>query len=188
MHDKQTVAPNQDKCSGQMLLLAVAFVLLAASGDALLTRSLARQTTRVAVSSPYKAATFGSQTQQISTRMSVKSTEKVGNQPATGGLRFGALFRKFLLAVMAFGALGVSRARAAGGSVKAVAAAISKNIYGWDSVGRVPYDDFLFSTRALTDPNLLKRTIVEEVIDNTSGGRGAVFTLQSGLDLFAATY
>lgn len=69
------------------------------------------------------------------------------------------------MAMFGFGALGVARAHAAGASsVKAVAQAISKNIYGWDSVGRVPYDDYLFSTWALTDPNLLKRTIIEEVV------------------------
>jgi len=34
---------------------------------------------------------------------------------------------------------------------------------GWDLYGRVPYDDWLFSTWALSDPNLLKRSFVEAV-------------------------
>ena len=32
---------------------------------------------------------------------------------------------------------------------------------GWDIYGRVPYDDWLFSTWRLTDPNLLRRSYVE---------------------------
>lgn len=34
---------------------------------------------------------------------------------------------------------------------------------GWDIYGRVPYDDFLFKTSSLLDPNLLKMSIVEAV-------------------------
>lgn len=34
---------------------------------------------------------------------------------------------------------------------------------GWDLYGRVPYDDWLFSTWTLSDPNLLKRSFVEAV-------------------------
>ena len=32
---------------------------------------------------------------------------------------------------------------------------------GWDIYGRVPYDDWLFTTWRLTDPNLLRRSYVE---------------------------
>jgi hypothetical protein len=149
----------------EMLYALLVIVLLAATSDALLTRTFARHT-RVSTtcSIPHKEALFGPQARHISTRMSVSSTKEVQSSQPVGLRRFGALFRKFLMAMFGFGALGVARAHAAGASsVKAVAQAISKNIYGWDSVGRVPYDDYLFSTWALTDPNLLKRTIIEEV-------------------------
>eukprot|EP00128_Syssomonas_multiformis_P013998 Colp12_sorted_trinity150504_noHs@4283 len=33
----------------------------------------------------------------------------------------------------------------------------------WDIFGRVPYDDWLFTTSKLTDPNLLKRSFVEAI-------------------------
>ena len=36
---------------------------------------------------------------------------------------------------------------------------------GWDIYGRVPYDDFLFSSWKLTEPNLLRRTLQEAVIN-----------------------
>ena len=37
------------------------------------------------------------------------------------------------------------------------------NPSGWDLFGRVPFDDFLFSTWQLTEPNLLRRTMQEAV-------------------------
>lgn len=37
----------------------------------------------------------------------------------------------------------------------------------WDLYGRVPYDDWLFTTWRLTDPNLLKRSFVECVRSST---------------------
>ena len=37
------------------------------------------------------------------------------------------------------------------------------NPNGWDLFGRVPFDDFLFSTWQLTEPNLLRRTMQEAV-------------------------
>lgn len=49
----------------------------------------------------------------------------------------------------------------------ALAVALSNAVpkpQGWDIYGRVPYDDALFTTAALTEPNLLRRSIVEEVL------------------------
>jgi hypothetical protein len=37
-------------------------------------------------------------------------------------------------------------------------------VYGWDLFGRVPYDDWLFTNRKLLDPNLLRRSMVEAVV------------------------
>eukprot|EP01036_Dinobryon_divergens_P031627 gene31627-41060_t len=37
------------------------------------------------------------------------------------------------------------------------------NPSGWDLFGRVPFDDFLFSTWQLTEPNLLRRTMQEAI-------------------------
>ena len=39
----------------------------------------------------------------------------------------------------------------------------AKDIPVWDKFGRVPYDDWLFTTSRLVDPNLLKRSFVEAV-------------------------
>jgi hypothetical protein len=36
-------------------------------------------------------------------------------------------------------------------------------IRGWDMYGRVPYDDWLFSTWSLTDPNLLRSSLTEAI-------------------------
>jgi hypothetical protein len=38
-----------------------------------------------------------------------------------------------------------------------------RQINGWDLYGRVPHDDYLFSTRNLINPNLLKPTLIESV-------------------------
>ena len=49
--------------------------------------------------------------------------------------------------------------------VKNAAAGVSSGgIKGWDLYGRVPNDDFLFSNYHLTDPNLLKRSYVETIM------------------------
>jgi hypothetical protein len=37
-------------------------------------------------------------------------------------------------------------------------------VTGWDLYGRMPYDDWLFTNWRLTNPNLLKRTIIETVL------------------------
>ena len=42
-----------------------------------------------------------------------------------------------------------------------IANAANSNV--WDMYGRVPYDDWLFTTSRLADPNLLKRSFVEVV-------------------------
>ena len=47
---------------------------------------------------------------------------------------------------------------------KKVIASGGNNIRGWDLYGRVPNDEWLFSNYALTDPNLLKRSFVETVV------------------------
>jgi hypothetical protein len=39
----------------------------------------------------------------------------------------------------------------------------ASTIKGWDLYGRVPYDDWLFKTSSLLDPNLLKMSMVESV-------------------------
>jgi hypothetical protein len=39
----------------------------------------------------------------------------------------------------------------------------TRQINGWDLYGRVPHDDYLFSTRNLINPNLLKPTLIESV-------------------------
>lgn len=53
-------------------------------------------------------------------------------------------------------------------SKQASAAALDKaldveNVKGWDLYGRVPCDDFLFSTARLANPDLLKRSFAEAV-------------------------
>lgn len=47
---------------------------------------------------------------------------------------------------------------------RAASAASDVAIRGFDLFGRMPYDDFLFSTSRLVDPNLLKRSFVETVV------------------------
>jgi len=47
---------------------------------------------------------------------------------------------------------------------RAARAASGVAIRGFDLFGRMPYDDFLFSTSRLVDPNLLKRSFVEAVV------------------------
>ena len=51
------------------------------------------------------------------------------------------------------------RARATASSVFSTA----NKVKGWDVFGRVPHDDWLFTNWRLTDPDLLKRSIVESV-------------------------
>ena len=51
------------------------------------------------------------------------------------------------------------RARATASSV---VSSVHK-VKGWDLFGRVPHDDWLFTNWRLTDPDLLKRSIVESV-------------------------
>eukprot|EP00981_Chlorochromonas_danica_P012213 scaffold4658_cov229-Ochromonas_danica.AAC.4 len=48
-------------------------------------------------------------------------------------------------------------------ALAAASAALPKRHVGWDLYGRVPYDDWLFKTDRLLDPNLLKRSFVEAV-------------------------
>ena len=43
---------------------------------------------------------------------------------------------------------------------------------GWDLFGRVPYDDWLFSTSRLIRPDLLRRSYVEAVSDDIYGDNG----------------
>ncbi len=48
-------------------------------------------------------------------------------------------------------------------------------IMGWDLFGRVPYDDWLFSTSRLIRPDLLRRSYVEAVSgDNYGDNRYAI--------------
>lgn len=56
----------------------------------------------------------------------------------------------------------------------AFAAAMDKalnvgDIKGWDLYGRVPFDDWIFSTARLTNPEILKRSIVEVVRSFATG-------------------
>jgi len=44
------------------------------------------------------------------------------------------------------------------------AASAASAIKGFDLYGRIPYDDWLFSTGRLIDPNLLKRSFVETIV------------------------
>jgi hypothetical protein len=53
-----------------------------------------------------------------------------------------------------------AKAHAAMSSVMAAA----DKVKGWDMFGRVPHDEWLFSNWRLTDPDLLKRSIVESVV------------------------
>ncbi|RYH26033.1 hypothetical protein EON65_14905 [archaeon] len=50
---------------------------------------------------------------------------------------------------------------------KVSAAAAKSSIKGWDLYGRVPFDDWLFSTERLINPNLLKKSYVEAVSNTT---------------------
>lgn len=65
---------------------------------------------------------------------------------------------------------------------------------GWDLYGRVPNDDFLFTTGKLADPNLLRRSFVETVVDELPDMLGnfrrrkrinEVTSILSGLGYFA---
>jgi hypothetical protein len=49
-----------------------------------------------------------------------------------------------------------------------------EKIYRWDLYGRVPHDDWLFSTRRLASPDLLKRSFPEMV----SSSKQKHYTLQ----------
>ena len=69
-------------------------------------------------------------------------------------------------------------------------------IKGWDLYGRVPNDDWLFSTRSLTDPNLLKRSFVETIVQELPDVLGnfkrrkrinELMSTVSGLGYFALT-
>jgi cbb3-type cytochrome oxidase subunit 3 len=51
--------------------------------------------------------------------------------------------------------------------LKKAIADTTSTISGWDLYGRVPYDDFLFSSWRLTDPNILKRSFAEAVNENS---------------------
>jgi len=50
-------------------------------------------------------------------------------------------------------------------TIPKTAIATSTKIKGWDLYGRVPNDDWLFSTWRLTDPNLYKRSLAETLKD-----------------------
>lgn len=80
--------------------------------------------------------------------------------------------------------------------IKNAAAKGDSAIKGWDLYGRVPYDDFLFSNYALTDPNLLKRTFVETIVQELPDVLGnfkrrkrisELMSIVSGLGYFALT-
>jgi hypothetical protein len=47
---------------------------------------------------------------------------------------------------------------------QASAIATASKVKGWDLFGRVPHDEWMFTTWRLTDPGLLKRSIVESVV------------------------
>jgi hypothetical protein len=55
------------------------------------------------------------------------------------------------------------RAAAAAAPLLTVVTPVLKSVKGWDLFGRVPHDDWLFTTRALTDKSLLKRSFLESV-------------------------
>jgi hypothetical protein len=48
--------------------------------------------------------------------------------------------------------------------VWAKAAPMVGKVKGWDLFGRVMHDDWLFTNRALTDPNLMKRSFLESIV------------------------
>lgn len=47
---------------------------------------------------------------------------------------------------------------------QATAITTAGKLKGWDLFGRVPHDDWIFTTWRLTDPSLLKRSLVESVV------------------------
>ena len=68
------------------------------------------------------------------------------------------------------------------------------NIKGWDLYGRIPHDDWIFNMWTLTDPNLLKRSFAEvivnelpDVIINMKQRRrfNELITISSGFGYFA---
>ena len=48
--------------------------------------------------------------------------------------------------------------------VIAATSTILNKVSGWDLYGRIPFDEWLFSTWALCDPNLLKKSYVEAIV------------------------
>ena len=85
---------------------------------------------------------------------------------STNNLSVGSLLRSWyaklgaIVAVVMATLLTVPfRARATASSV---VSSVNK-VKGWDLFGRVPHDDWLFTNWRLTDPDLLKRSIVESV-------------------------
>ena len=78
------------------------------------------------------------------------------------------IFSKIIvLAALFFKSFPVKKALAAASSVSSSSANAAKQLTsvpkGWDLFGRVPYDDYLFTSWRLTNPNLLKRSFVETV-------------------------
>lgn len=99
----------------------------------------------------------------------------------------GRLRRKIGLGLMAAWAAFLKVPR------KAVASG-GNAIKGWDLYGRVPNDEWLFGNYALTDPNLLKRSFVEtvvqelpQVLDNFKRRKriNEISSIVSGLGYFA---
>ena len=93
--------------------------------------------------------------------MNLHSSSKISNSNYIQKNRsvFQAIAMKIVLGLLSF---------FVGLPVSRVFAATSRSypipkINGWDLYGRVPYDDSMFSSWFLTDPNILKRSIVEEV-------------------------
>jgi len=69
------------------------------------------------------------------------------------------------------------------------------NIKGWDLYGRIPHDEWIFNMWTLTDPNLLKRSFVEVIVNelpdvfiNMKQRRrfNELVTILSGFGYFAA--
>lgn len=63
----------------------------------------------------------------------------------------------------------------------------ASKIKGWDIYGRVPNDDWLFSSWRLTDPNLFKRTLAETVKDELPSVFGNFKRRKSIMELMKAS-
>lgn len=172
----------------KMMTILVILILLSFSGMVSAFRSVPRTFMTSRLEATNAAPLLPSPSLHASTSM--EWSPDLIRGASTGHHTQVSLVKRLSLALFAFVSAFVGKTK----SVFAKMKGNSLTARGWDLYGRVPNDDFLFTTGKLADPNLLRRSFVETVVDELPDMLGnfrrrkrinEVTSILSGLGYFA---